>query len=96
MTIEDIAPEEVEEEEEGEEELDFGFVQDQATLQLGETFFVGGVATFAEEHEAKAISVGEDGTIWLFPAAGGKPVSLNDWRAPSATGPVLASVRKLQ
>ena len=94
MTIEDIAPEEVEEEEEEELENEFTFAPAQNTLQVGETWFMPDVATFCEEHGAKAVQVGEDGTVWIFPLNGGKPVSLNDWRPPSTT--VLASVKRLQ
>lgn len=61
-------------------------------LQAGMVFFYPDLGAFCEEHGAKAVQVAEDGGIWLFPAIGGKPVSL-DSIAPEKPPSRLHSIK---
>lgn len=79
------------------DELDVEFVPEDGgaypdTLGIGEAFFYPDLGTFCEEHQAKAVFVGEDGGIWLYPSAGGSPVSLDKWKAPGA----VSAIRRVQ
>lgn len=58
----------------------------------GEVFFYPDLGAFCEQHGAKAVQISEDGGIWLYPQAGGKPVSLGDWK-PSGQVKALRTVQ---
>lgn len=58
----------------------------------GEVFFYPDLGTFCQEHSAKAVQIDEAGGVWLYPAAGGKPVNLSDWK-PSGQVKSLRSVQ---
>lgn len=53
-----------------------------SVIGMGEVFFYPDLGTFCDEHQAKAVTIAEDGSIWIYPMAGGAPVSLDKWKPP--------------
>ena len=58
----------------------------------GQVYFYPDVATFCEEHEAKAVMV-TAGAVWLLPADGGKWLNVEDHGKPK---PEARPIRRVQ
>ncbi len=73
----EVSVDEEDVEDESEYELDFAQPLDTLSCPDGEVFFLHGVASFCEQHEAKAVMVAH-GAVWLLPADGGKWYDVQD------------------